>query len=146
MLGCGRWWLIFLRDVIVTHTHIYIYVYLYYTAYIYMIIYVLLYIIIWYYMIWYINSRLWCYVLCRWIKCIVRTHRSRCNDWGTTLDIAQATSRKLRNSQVDRNGDVSSKPRNLLVCCFKHEIHLGYFGMWWWPMITFVSMGANLVW
>ena len=41
---------------------------------------------------------------------IVRTHRSRCNVCGTTLDIAQAMSQKLRNSQVDRNGDVSSKP------------------------------------
>ena len=67
-------------------------------------------------MILYKNSRLWCYVLCRWIFSAASSDPQISLQWffrDHSRDIAQATSRKLRNSQ-DRNGDVSSKPRNLL--------------------------------
>ena len=87
----------------------------------------------------YTYLRLWWYVLCRWMISVpssdpqislrLRDHFRHCP--GNVSEATQLAGGK-------RNGDVFfSKPRNLLVCCFKHEIHLGYFGNFWDVMMTY---------
>ena len=63
----------------------------------------------------------------------VRTHRSRCNDFfGTTpetLPRQRLGSYATRRTEMAMSVPSPETSWILLVCCFKHEIHLGYFGM-----------------